>query len=247
MNTFFSSNSIISRLRNKPAALPFFNQIISAEKIMILAPHPDDEIMGCGGILYKYFKAGTEIHIVYISDGSFGIIDRDIELRKSEACAIKEIVPKVIQHFLDFKDSRLFELIDSLQIKINNFINEVKPNIIFSPWILDHHDDHVAVTAALAQAIKPGIPEMIISLYEIMSPVFGNHSVNITSEFEIKKALLNNYRSQIQRYNIAGISTTLNLFRAELSRRKNIEAIECFLTLESFDFVKILTSLTEGA
>lgn len=246
MSNFPPQNSIISLIRKKPSIVPFFNQIINVEKILILSPHPDDEIMGCGGTIYKYHEAGTDVHIVYITDGSFGITDRDIESRKREALAIKEIVPKVTQYFLDFKDSRLFESIDSLQNKIGILINEIKPNLIFTPWILDHHDDHVVVTTALANAIKPGIPEMIISLYEIMSPIFGNHSVNISSEFETKKALLNCYSSQVHRYNISNISTTLNAFRAELSRRKSIDATECFLTLDSFNFVKILLSLTEG-
>jgi LmbE family N-acetylglucosaminyl deacetylase len=246
MNQLISRNSILSLIKKKPPTGLSFNQLIKAEKILILSPHPDDEIMGCGGTIYKYYSSGSMVHIVYVSDGRLGVAEGDTNLRRNEACAVKEIMPKVVQHFWDFEDSKLSENMEALHNYIKKLIDDIKPNIIFTPWILDHHDDHIAVTAALANALKSGNAETIISFYEIMSPVFGNHSVNISSEFETKKALLNKYKLQVHRYNIFNISTSLNIFRAALSRRKSVVAMECFLTVESNDFINIITSLMKG-
>lgn len=246
MNKIISSNSILSLFRYKSPEGLYLNQLIDADNILILAPHPDDEIMGCGGTIIKYHKKGSAIHILYLSDGRFGVSGQDTNSRKSEALAIKEIIPTVKQYFFYFEDSSLSENIGDLQLSIQKLITAIKPDIIFTPWILDHHDDHIATTIALAKAIESENTESILSMYEIMSPVFGNHSVNITSEFDTKKLLLNKYHSQVQRYNILNISSTLNVFRSELSRRKSVEAMECFLTINSNDFIKIITSLTEG-
>jgi LmbE family N-acetylglucosaminyl deacetylase len=241
MHNAISNDSLISLIRKPLSFENGFFKPIDAQTILILAPHPDDEVMGCGGIMSIYNKRNVQIHIIYLTDGRYGISQDETEIREKESCKLKDIFPLLNQYFLNFEDSRLSENIDNVSEQIKKIIDKINPEIIFTPWILDHHLDHIITSVALSNILKDFKKDTLVSFYEIMSPLFCNHCVDITAELAEKEKMLNLYESQVKKFKIDKISISNNLFRGSLLRRKSIKASECFLTLQKNDYIKLVS------
>ncbi len=241
MYNFINNDSLISMIRKPLSFEKNYFKPIDAQKILILAPHPDDEIMGCGGIMCIYNKRDVQIHIIYLTDGRYGISQDETDIRKKESYKLKNIFPSLTQYFLNFEDSKLSVNINEVSEKIKKIINKINPEIIFTPWILDHHLDHIITSVVLSNILKDFKKNTLVSFYEIMSPLFCNHCVDITAELFEKAKMLNLYKSQVKKFKIDKISISNNLYRGSLLRRKTIKASECFLTLYKNDYIKLVS------
>jgi LmbE family N-acetylglucosaminyl deacetylase len=143
-------------------------------KVLIFAAHPDDEILGCGGVIQKYVVAGDQVFVCIVTDGSSSQYpeDNNIANLKDKQCkkANKYLgVTKVIR--LNFPDMKL----DTIpHIELNNKLNEitevVKPNIIYSHSSVDLNKDHVCISESLSVVTRPnkGNLEKVYE-YEVLS------------------------------------------------------------------------------
>ena len=132
-------------------------EILDGGTPVVLAPHADDEVIGCGELLTAAVQAGIEPAILFITDGSGShpnsrSFPRDalIALRQREACAAASIlgVDLARVHFVGIKDTvaphdgpELIAAVDRILAVIAGYPNPV----IFAPWIHDPHGDHQAV------------------------------------------------------------------------------------------------------
>jgi LmbE family N-acetylglucosaminyl deacetylase len=130
---------------------------------VILAPHPDDEVLGCGELLAA---AGIRAVILFVTDGSGShpnsrLFPREklIQLRQREAYAAAEILgcdPSRI-HFLGFRDTAAPhsgpEFATAVELILGTISNYPKP-VIFAPWAHDPHADHVAVHKMATKASR---------------------------------------------------------------------------------------------
>lgn len=114
-------------------------------KVLIIAVHPDDETLGCGGTLLKHKANGSEIHWVIATDikesESFNkevVEKREIEIKKVEKLYAFDSVHRLGLSTMRVDQYSMSDLIE----KISNVINEVKPNIIYLPFKGDVHSDH---------------------------------------------------------------------------------------------------------
>jgi len=124
-------------------------------KVLIVAVHPDDETLGCGGTLLKHKSNGDEIYWLIIT----GLDDRFdksiIEKRKKEIQLVKKTYDFNRIYQLDFPTMRVDEFSMSELIgKISNVFNEVKPNIVYLPFKSDVHSDHRKVFEASFSCVK---------------------------------------------------------------------------------------------
>lgn len=133
------------------------NILNSSDRVLVLSPHVDDETIGLGGTLLKGKKLGTKMSLVYMTDGggSTSNLSRRklIEERKKEGYLVKESYGFQSIYFLDEPDGELnskkVELID----KLVDILNKEKPSIIFTPFLIDGHKDHVETTRAVLKAL----------------------------------------------------------------------------------------------
>ena len=155
---------------------------------MVIAPHPDDETLGCGGTVALLLEAGKEVSFVFVSDGTLSHpnsqkypVSRLRALRETEALNAVLLLGGQVQHvdFLALPDrhvpdeqSPYFEAIVEILI---GHIKRAQPDTIFIPWQNDPHPDHRAsyqiLTAAVAQMeIKPRLVQYPIWLWEMGTP-----------------------------------------------------------------------------
>ena len=189
------------------------------KKILIIAAHPDDEILGCGGTMAKHVLEGDTVYVYILAEG---VTSRDqnrcVDLRKEElsdlrksAIAANTILGVTSVEFHDFPDNRMdgLELLDIVKI-IEDKINEIKPDIIYTHYINDLNIDHQIICKAVITATRPlsGTKTPILLLFEVVSstewqtPILPNFSpnwfVNISNTLNLKIQALEAYKSEMR-------------------------------------------------
>lgn len=131
-------------------------------RIVVVAPHMDDELIGCGGILAS-LADGARAHVVYATDGAgspaspypWRRVDRTAlaGVRQEEARAgLRALgLPDGHAHFLGLPDGRLQREREELRARLGRMLAELEPDHLLAPFRMDFHPDHLAVAAAIRQ------------------------------------------------------------------------------------------------
>jgi len=180
---------------------------------LVIAPHPDDEILGCGGVIARHQSLGEEVSVLVVSRGISELFESElIETTRQELRAAHEILKISQTQFLDFPAPRLdtiprHELADA----IGKVIREVQPNIVYLPHHGDLHIDHQAVFRAAMVACRPinNCSVRRVLSYETLSETewgapfaseafVPNVFVDITPYLSRKLEAMASYRSQLK-------------------------------------------------
>ena len=180
--------------------------------ILIIAAHPDDEVLGCGGTIAK-LSSNSDVYTLILGEG---ITSRDIpdELKKEEverlrrdAESANEILGVKNVFFENFPDNK-FDAISLLDIikRIETYIQKIKPEVIYTHHYGDLNIDHQIVHRAVLTVIRP----------------VGNNSVKKILAFEVLSSTEWNYQNQTNIFTpntYIDISETMN---------KKLEAMKCY-------------------
>lgn len=121
--------------------------------VCILAPHPDDEALGCGGLISHLCATGNYPHVVIMTGGGGSLrghsdISEDIVVTERRKLTLKSAealgLPKENVHFLDFIDGSIIDRPESEISRLRNLITEIKPSAIFVPHNDEGWPDHLA-------------------------------------------------------------------------------------------------------
>ena len=190
------------------------SKLLKKNKILIIAAHPDDEILGCGGTILK-LKEKKNIKVVFLTDG-VSARKSNIKLknkRKKECLDLFKYLKLDKPHFLNFPDNQL-DKIPLLKIvkKIEKILLNFKPNIVFTHFEnclnIDHQIAYKATITA-CRPLKKSSVEKILS-FEVLSSTdwaaFNNKSfqpnyfVNITNQIKDKIKSISFYKSELRKY-----------------------------------------------
>jgi LmbE family N-acetylglucosaminyl deacetylase len=201
---------------------------ISARKlnILVLSPHPDDDVFGIGGTIAKFHKNGDKITVLYFCDGSKGTDSgiRDSSLitkRKKEVELGSKILGINDVIFWGYKDGQL-EATKTAIKAFANLIKEINPDIVFLPSTLDNHPDHYTVNEIFYNSLfasdhRPKNLPPLIAMYEIWTPLFPNRLINITDMIENKNQAIMCHKSQLKSRGYDKAIISLNQYRAEVN------------------------------
>jgi LmbE family N-acetylglucosaminyl deacetylase len=188
------------------------------EPVLVLAPHPDDEVIGPGGTIRRHVLAGAAVQPVILTDGKWGGFNGDgklVERRKAESRRAAEILGSREPTFLDEPDGSLE---DSGRVvdKLLEIFRGVKPRYVYLPALTDEHHDHWAtnciLNSLLARVAEGERP--VVRGYEVWTPLPANRVVDITEIAELKREAIGAFESQISTYDYAGAVLGLNHYRA---------------------------------
>ena len=180
-------------------------------KSLVIAPHPDDEIIGAGGIICRHHELGNPVTIVYMTDGryleaskyrsfhSVGLARRREAERIGKKLGVQQI-------FLDIEDTTLENCKEAEHI-LSNLIINLQPTQIYAPSFFELHPDHAVINRLLYRVLQPmAFDPLTIIGYEVgVHNPFPNYIVDITSFFEEKKDLLNLYSLPLTVQNITSL------------------------------------------
>lgn len=146
-----------SRLRRRLKPFTDRDWIASA---LIVAPHADDETLGCGGIACKKIAAGATTRFLFVTDGAAshrGRVPSEV-LRKMREAEAREAVSRLgapADHalFLGFPDGQAASHIDAIAAEIERLLSKFEPECLFIPHAKDFTSDHAAVNAAARKAL----------------------------------------------------------------------------------------------
>jgi len=212
-----------------------------AERVAVFAPHMDDETIGCGGTLVKWASAGSEIAVIFMTDGRKGDHDlaalapaartvREKELvgiRKKEAERAAEILGVKSLIFLDAEDSNLRST-ESIRGKVREVLARIRPDVVFLPFLLEEHADHRATAEVVLDATTGGYRSFTCFSYEVWTPLFVNVLVDISDVVKTKERALLAYESQMKDKNLVRSSLGLNAYRSIVVDRNGDGFLEGF-------------------
>jgi LmbE family N-acetylglucosaminyl deacetylase len=187
--------------------------------ILIVAAHPDDEILGCGATIAKYINKGYKAYTLILGEGKTSRDDkRDIDSKTQELDLLNhEIINanKVLgveKTFIEsFPDNR-FDSVDLLDIikVVSSVISEVEPSIIFTHYENDLNKDHQLTYQAVITATRPMTSETTSEIYsfEILSSTEWKYPLSfspdvffdVTETIEQKIEAMKMYKSELCNY-----------------------------------------------
>lgn len=231
------------------------NPLLSKQRCLVIAPHPDDEAYGCAGTLAKLKAEGSEVFVIAVSAGNvhhynvkkYSYVTGETRLEEFEK-AMKTL--KVDDYELIFNDSEIHLKLDAMPLKelISLFengcrlaIDKIKPTMVILPAI-SYNQDHEAVFRAGFTACRPSLPEVksfqkiVLSCdnpaisWSLEREKFHPHFyVDITDYLETKLKAVSCYQSQVRsRLHHASLENIEWLARVR-GREVSVEAAEAFM------------------
>jgi LmbE family N-acetylglucosaminyl deacetylase len=129
---------------------------------VVVAPHPDDEVLGCGGTIARRVRQGAVVSIVFLTDGRNGIAagpEQAIATRQDEARragAVLGVSPGRLV-FCGFEDGRLGDHIDEAATHVRQMMVALGAQDVFAPYHREYHPDHLAAWRVAAACLRPGM------------------------------------------------------------------------------------------
>jgi LmbE family N-acetylglucosaminyl deacetylase len=225
------------------------------KRILALSPHPDDESIGAGGLLWAH-RGKAEIHIVCLTDGEKGGAlanppDDPIAAQRQLAGARREELAKVSEalgarslEFCSFPDGNIAGTPENVS-RLRSVIARIAPDVVLLPWFLDNHPDHRSANALYAAASSD--LDCLVLGYEIWALLEPNAVFDITGQLEAKLALIRNFKSQLRTVDYLGYATGLAQTRAYHYpvHPKRSGAVECFVALPNREYCDLVMSLSK--
>lgn len=146
---------------------------MAKRKILIVAAHMDDEVLGCGGVIAKHVASGDEVFVVFVAcrvyDHQFD--SRKNELEKSHALKAKRILGYKEAIFLDLPDERLDVSVQDIIMPLEKYASKLSPKVVYFPFYGDNNQDHRAVFDACRVVFRPASNPALkeIFLFEVPS------------------------------------------------------------------------------
>ena len=220
-----------------PAALP--------RRVLVFAPHADDEVFAVGGMLAFHTDLGAEVRVVVVTDGAAGdprgLASDLARLRAAESRAAGERLGVTDYRFLDLPDGGLSgraELAERLRAELEEF----DPGLVYGPSPQEMHPDHRALARALVAALSGG-KERRVLLYSVNAQVTPGILFDVTPVFERKLAAVRCFASQIVYHDLEGKVMAVDRARTVNVEDPNVRYIEGFVDLSSRQLARYEASI----
>lgn len=212
-------------------------------RVLVIAPHPDDEVIGVGGTIAKRVSEGHEVYVCVVTKAGAPLFSTELVEQGRRECREADAllgVSKTI--FLDFP-AVMLETVPRHQLNgsILKIVQDIKPEEVYIPHRGDMQIDHKIVSDAVMVAVRPKSDCVVkrIYAYETMSETGWDipNTVNefiptvyedITDTLEIKIEALKKFKSQIGQFPNARSIEAINALARFRGAMVSIEAAESF-------------------
>lgn len=181
------------------------------DRVLVVAPHPDDETIGMGGTIAKLVSLSIPVRVIFMSNGvtSRDVARESVESRNRAAKNAMGVLGVNDFHFFDFPDNR-FDSLPILEIAklLEREVSSFRPTVVFAPYRYDLNIDHQIASEATSIAVRPKLSSNVRLYlnYEILSSTGWNHSapvfsptvfVDIQNHWSLKYSALQAYGPEI--------------------------------------------------
>jgi N-acetylglucosamine malate deacetylase 1 len=215
------------------------------KKILVVAAHPDDEALGCGGAIARHVDEGDEVHVVFMADGVTSrkkLAEDGLRERNKAAYESCEILGAQSPQFLGFPDNKMdtVALLDVVQ-ELEKIMDKIQPSIIYTHHDEDLNVDHRITHQAVLTACRPQPENYVNEIYsfEVLSSTewvapsakntfIPNRFVDISNVIERKIKALNAYAEEMRDYPHSRSIETVELLAKYRGSTMGMKAAESF-------------------
>jgi len=221
-------------------------------KVLVVAPHPDDEVLGAGGTIARLAGEGSEITVAIVTRGWEPLFsDSQVDQVRDEAHRAGEILGTKSLRFMDLPVTRLNEIPKHQLNKLfEQLMNEEKPEQVFLPFPGDLQEDHRQVFDACMVALRPAVSRKYarrILCYETVSethssaahvkPVFQPQLwIDISKTLPVKLDAMRSYESQLQQQPDARSLEAVSSLARWRGSIVGMAAAECFVVVRQCQY-----------
>lgn len=221
--------------------VPFAPAELLAERLLVLAPHPDDEVIACGGIIAQHRNQKRQVRVIVATDGHAAAAEQErsayTERRERESVeALRRLGADDPPLFLRFPDRQLSQHREELEKILTEELRQFLPDVIACPAPSELHPDHAALSRALVELLQrvaslaSSLALTRIVFYEVSQPIRPNLLVDISRELELKRSAIEAHESQTAIRDYARFALGLNLYRS-MTLPPEVTAAEAFWSI----------------
>ena len=196
-------------------AIPYEPALLRGERLLVLAPHPDDEVIGCGGLVAQHLGERRAVRVLVATDGAQAgeAATREEESRRG----LDRLGENAALAFLGHADRTLGP---DVAPRLREELLDFRPDLILVPAPIEIHPDHLALSRAFCSLVQ-GDPTLFadlavtkVAFYEVGQPLRPNALVDITDVAEAKWAGIREHATQLAQRDYVAYARGLNAYRA---------------------------------
>jgi LmbE family N-acetylglucosaminyl deacetylase len=225
---------VVSTMRFSRNLIPLQMLGPKGNRLIVIAPHPDDEMLGPGGTLISAILSGKYVKVIYLTNGK----DGDAAAQEASAVANR------IGYDTEFLDYSLEDIPvhEEALVRLSESITASKGDTLFLPFMFDDHDDHRRASEVVYRAFEAGLlaPSMEIWGYQVYTALLPNVVVDVTEVMPKKLNAVRMWKSQFVRRDWAHYISGLNAFNSRfLATAGKPSFVEAFFVLPLKDYADL--------
>ena len=222
----------------KPLFPPLSDPRELPSRVLCFAPHSDDEVLGCGGMLAFHAGRGDELRVVVLTDGSAG----DPDLRAADIRGVREAESRAAGEQLGVDDHRFWGLPDGdlagvadLEQRILDELEDFRPELVYAPSPQEMHPDHRVASRAVLGAVGRSSSRPRLHLYGVNAQVLAGVLYDVTTVWETKRQAMERFTSQLAYMDLIGLGRAVDRSRTVNIEDPAIEYVEGYADLAAED------------
>ncbi len=228
--SFFGKN----KLSDSSQVYPYGGVDLRGMDAIVVAPHPDDESIGCGGSIVRHLTAGSRVMVIFLTDGQKGDFEdrfggEYLKIRRESTLRALDVLGVKDYEFWGYPDSELERFGNVVFDRLKETIGRFKPDILYAPSPFEPHPDHR--TAALVGWRLWKKMKQRVAFYEALAPLFPNMINDITDVAETKSRAIGCYHTELVYSDYVSRTAGLNKYRTSTLSRESLFA-EAFMLLD---------------
>lgn len=208
------------------------------QRVLVLAPHPDDEVFGAGGTLGLLAQRECFVKVIVLTDGALGCprpIPDLASIREHESRSAGQLLGVSEFEFWSFPDRGL-EYGEQLISRLSSAFLDGAFDTILCPALSEIHPDHHALAMATVEALRRCSVQFTLMMYEVGSAIPDpDLLVDISETLDLKLQAMRTFSSQTTHQNYVEQISALNIYRT-YTLPKSVRAAEAFRVWRSGDY-----------
>lgn len=212
-------------------------EVSAAKKVLVIAPHMDDEVIGCGGLISEHSRIGSEVTVLYLTDGAMRTLPPDERaamrtLRRHESERAADILGVKRRWYADIAERDLAAAVKDPQ-PLRRILDEVAPDLVLVPPMEDMHPDHRASHRWLLDALRGQAAVPQVMCYEVWGSCRPDGIFHLSDAAWAQKVrALTMYESQLRDLNYLHVMGYVSQQRGAQARGAGSMRAEAFRTLD---------------
>ena len=217
--------------------------LMNKNKILVIAAHPDDEVLGCGGTIALHARAGASVTTVIVCEGESLRYGREGVGQRSDIERVAKILGIQDSRLLGFSDQRLDTVpLTEVITPLEEVVRKFQPNLVYCQYGGDVNRDHELLFKALLVATRP-TEKCIQAIYTFDTASSTEWAfprtfvpdtwVDISSTLEVKLEAIACYRSELREYPHPRSLDALRYKAKAWGSQVCLDAAEVFMTVRS--------------